>query len=315
MYGPLARAQASPRSLVRAALLTLAMPGLGHVYCGRARHGLLVWLGVLAVALGGAIFWARWFFLPDVALILGGVALLALDAVLIADLARWVRASGATYQLRPVNHPLTYVGVGLGLGALPVFIAATVLAHGYVGSARVETYAMFPAFLPGDAVLFDRAAYADRPPVNGELVVVRQGQRLRVARVIATAGQTVRLFDGRPSIVGRPIARRPLVDLNVPRFTPADRARLAGLDGYWEVNGGRQYVVTYAKGLQARQTVSLTLGPDEVFVLGDNRDARRGPLSQGRVPAANILGRPQCIWASTDSAADVRPGRAGLGVR
>ena len=272
-------------------------------------------MGVLCIALAAAVFWARWFFLPDVPLILGGVALLALDAVLIADLWRWIRQDGALYQLRPVNHPLTYIGVSLGLGALPVFVAATIIGHGYVGSTRVENYAMFPAFLPGDAVLFDRAAYADRAPANGELVVVRRGTELQVVRVIATGGQTVRLFDGRPSVIGRPIARRPLADLHVPRFADSDRARLADLDGFWEVNGARQYVVTYEKGLLARPTLSLTLAEGEFFVLGDNRDAMRQPLSNGRVRRTDILGRPQCIWASTDDSFGARPGRAGLGVR
>lgn len=295
--------------------MTLLMPGLGHVYCGRVRQGLLVWSGVLVIALAAAVFWARWFFLPDVPLILGGVALLALDAVLIADLWRWIRQAGALYQLRPVNHPLTYIGVSLGLGALPVFIAATVIGHGYVGSTRVDTYAMFPTFLPGDAVLFDRAAYADRAPGSGELVVIRRGLELRVARVIATGGQTVRLFDGRPSVVGRPIARRPLSDLHVPRFAIPERARLADLDGFWEVNGARQYVVTYAKGLQARPTLSLTLDADEIFVLSDNRDARRQPLADGRIRRVDVVGRPQCIWASEDASLGIRPGRAGLGVR
>lgn len=315
MYGPLARAHAAPRSWAWAAALTLLMPGLGHVYCGRVRHGLLVWAGVLAIALAAAVFWARWFFLPHVPLILGAVAVLALDAVLIADLRRWVRHAGALYQLRPVNHPLTYVGVALGLGALPVFVAASILARQYVGSTQLQTYAMFPAFLPGDAVLFDRAAFLDQEPTGGDLVVVRQGPTLRVARVIATPGQTVRIFDGRPSVVGQPIARRPLTGLHVPRFAPSDRLRLSGLDGFWEINGARRYVVTYAKDAQARPTLSLTLGADELLVLGDNRDATRESVQGGRVRRSDIVGQPRCIWASNDASEGPRPGRAGLGVR
>lgn len=298
-----------------ALLLTLLMPGLGHVYCGRVRQGLLLWAGVLAALLLGGAAWAHWLFLPTGPIALAALAWLALQAVLIADLRRWISAHGATYRLRPVNHPLTYVSVGLGLGALPVLLGVMLLGYGYVGSTPVRDWAMFPALLPGDAILFDRTAYLDAPPQPGELVVVERDHGLAVVRVIATGGQTVRLFDGRPTVVGRPIRRRPLTDLRVPRFARAERDRLAGLDGFAEENHRQRYVVTYSRALAPRPTRVVRLAADEIYVLGDNRDAAHEARVGGQVHLSAVRGRPRCIWASTNPVGRTRAGRPGLQVR
>lgn len=315
MYAALAHAPATPRRLWLAALLTVLQPGLGHVYCGRVRAGLAIWAAVLLAIAGATIFWVRWLFVPDVPLLVGGLAWIALDAVLIADLARWIRREGARYRLRPVNHPLAYLGVGLGLGALPLLVGGLVIAHGWVGSVELRSYAMFPSFLPGDAVLFDRMAYIERPPRPGELVVVAdETQRQHVGRVIATGGQRVRIFDGRPSVAGHPIRHAPLADLHVPRFAAPEQVRLAGLDGFLEENQAQRYPVTYRPEPVARPTLTVRLAADELYVLGDNRDAA-GARRLGRVSLSRVRGKPRCIWASRDARGRSRRGRAGLQVR
>lgn len=304
----------APRRLWLAALLTLLQPGLGHVYCGRVRAGLAVWATVLLALVAATAFWIGWLFLPDVPLLVGAVAWLALDAVLVADLRRWIARHGARYALRPVNHPLAYLGVGLGLGALPVLVGALLVGRAWVGSVELRGYAMFPSVLPGDSVLFDRTAYLDRTPRAGELVVIaEEGRPAWIARVIATGGQRVRLFDGRPTVAGHPIHHAPLVDLRVPRFGATEQARLARLDGFLEENQARRYPVTYRSDPQARPSLTVRLGADELYVLSDNRDAAGG--AGGRVPLGAVRGRPQCIWASRDAAGHRRPGRAGLQVR
>lgn len=306
---------AAPRIFWQALVLTLVMPGLGHVYCGRVRQGLLLWIGVLVALLLAGAAWAYWLFLPTGPIALAVCAWLTLQAVLIADLRRWIGRHGAVYRLRPVNHPLTYISVGLGLGALPILAGVVLLAYGYVGSAAVRGYEMFPGLLPGDSILFDRTAYVDQPPNSGELVVVEHGQTLAIGRVIAVGGQTVRLYDGRPTVVGRPIRRQPLNNLHVKRFETADATRLAGLSGFQEYNQQRRYIVTYSRDLRIRTTTSARLAADEIYVLGDNRDIGDKHLINGRIHLSAVRGRPQCIWGSTDARGDARVGRAGLEVR
>jgi type IV secretory pathway protease TraF len=146
-------------------------------------------------------------------------------------------------------------------------------------------------------------------------VVVELEHTLSIGRVIAVGGQTVRFFDGRPTIVGRPIRRRPLTDLRVPRFDTTQQARLAGLTGFAEENRQRRYIVTYSRELRTRPTASVRLAADEIYVLGDNRDAALKSSILGRIHLSAVRGRPHCIWASTDPSGAARAGRAGLQVR
>ena len=87
----------APRSFVVALILTLLMPGLGHVYCGELGRGLRYWVvSLLAVFLAFGS-WLRWLFVPWLPL---GVLLLAwafFVGVLAADLWRKVEEQGRGY--------------------------------------------------------------------------------------------------------------------------------------------------------------------------------------------------------------------------
>lgn len=366
-----ARSDHAPRLPGVAIALGLLMPGLGHLYCGRVRRGLLVWAGVLAALVGGLLAWARWLFVPLGPLTVAAGCYVALQIALIADVRRLVDAAGPDYRLRPINHGLSYLAVFLGLGVLPLVLTAAVIDRWMVGSVVVRDRAMFPQMLPGDRLLYDRGAYLAAPPRPGDLVVWGAGPHdERVARVIARAGETVHLRDGRPIIDGRSPSQVPLADMKVPRFDPADQARLDALAGFVEARasdtfggepavdrlaadprtadagrapgggapvadaadapavaesvvvgsplaGAARYVVTYDRA--ARRTggdpAPVTLSADEVYVLADNRDEALDARAFGRVPLAEVRGRPRHIWLSTAPGATLREGRFGLEVR
>lgn len=309
---------AAPRRFVVAALLSLLMPGLGHVYCGQVRAGLTIW-GVVLAAWGFCLLvWTRWIFAPLLPALVLCLAWGALQAVLVGDLWRLVRALGPGYRRGPINHGVAYVSVFLGLGVLPVGASLVFVARTQVGSVEVRSAAMFPHLLPGDRVLFDRTAYADEPPAVGALVVVEGSGGPMVVRVVAVAGQTVHLRDGRLVVDGQRLHQGPLERLQVPRFGGEEAARLAELEGFLEDNHGRRYVVTYDRGRSVRLRLEPppeVLKPGELYVVGDNRDAAVEDRWHGRVRQEAVLGQPRCIWASHDGRGVVRGGRAGLDLR
>ncbi len=308
----------APRSLWRAVALTLLMPGLGHIYCGQVRRGLAVWGAVLAALLVGLYAWARWMLVPVVPLVGAAFSWVLLQAALAGDLSRFVREHGAEYRVRPVNHPLAYVAAFLGLAVLPLVVGGVVTPTAWVGSVEVQTRGMFPHLLPGDRVLYDRTAYAARPPEAGDLVVVAWPPSGRlVARVVATGGRTVALREGRPIVDGRPIERGRVVGLRVPRFgSGRDAEDLEALSGYLERQGGNAYIVTYDRKRSLLDDPSpVVLRSDELYVLGDNRDEAVRLRHYGRVPTAAIHGRPRYVWASFDADGETREGRVGRELR
>ncbi len=314
---PLSPIDRRPRRLWLAALLTALMPGLGHIYCGRVRRGLLIWLALLVVTVAAVLAWTRWLFVPLGPLIVAGGAWLALQVVLWADLAGFVERHGADYRLRPVNHGLSYLAVFLGLAVLPLTVLGVVVERFMVSSVLVADGSMFPHLLPGDRVLFDRHAFDERPPQPGELVVVAADERPRVIRVVAAGGETVHLRDARPVIDGDEPAHEPVERLAVPRFGPDLRGRLDALRGFLERRGeAPPYVVTYDRVARRAgpDPAPASLAADEIFVLGDNRDEALSARAFGRVPLQAVQGRPRYIWVSSDDEG-LRPGRVGLEVR
>jgi signal peptidase I len=307
-----------PRRPGVALSLSLLMPGLGHLYCGELRLGVAIWLTALAAAVALPLAWARWLFVPLLPAAVLVAAWIALQVVLARDLLRRVRRDGQAYRLRPFNHPLTYLAFGLGLGVLPLYATWEVVTGAYVGSLDVADDAMFPQLLPGDRVVFDRAAFRGHAPAPGDLVVVAWPPGgPQVTRVIAAPGHTVHLREGRPVVDGEAVSRTPLEDLRVARFGEGpDAQKLSTLDGYEEQLGARHYVVTYDRLAEgADDPPPVTLGPTEIYVLGDNRYEALASHRYGRVPMEAVVGGPRYVWASVDPGGGVREGRIGCNVR
>ncbi|MCA9538821.1 MAG: hypothetical protein KC620_08030 [Myxococcales bacterium] len=306
-----------PRSLAIAWLLTLIMPGLGHIYCGLLVRGLVVWTAFFTACAVALLAWAHWLFMPFGPLVVATASWMALQMALLADLRRFIEGPGVAYQLRPVNHPVSYLGVLLGLGVLPVLIVALAVGNWMIGSVEVRSLAMFPKSLPGDHVLYERDDFAARPPVPGELIVLDAApEGPRIARVVAVGRGVVQLRDGRPLVDGRAFDRTPLDALRVPRFDAGEQARLDALVGYLESSLAGRYVVTFdrARSLDA-DPAPVTLAEDELFVLGDNRGVALAEGVYGKVRVGAIRGRPRSIWASYQLGAGMRSGRVGLAVR
>ena len=115
---------------------------------------------------------------------------------------------------------------------------------------------MRPHYLPGQYLLVSPTAYLRRPAHRGDTVVVRHPSlegRALLKRIIGLPGERVHLTEGRVLINGQPIEEPYLV-------------REGGGNPLWDLE--------------------WMLGPDEYFVLGDNRtdslDSRRlGPIKRG----------------------------------
>ncbi|MFZ4737930.1 MAG: signal peptidase I [Bradymonadia bacterium] len=303
----------SPRSLAVAIVLTLAMPGLGHVYCGELSRGLRLWMFAFLGLAGFLGAWLYWLFVPWVPLMAVLVAYALFLGWLVTDLHARVEATGPNYALGPANHAVVYLSLFLGLWAGPWLLGQHIARTIRVSAVVVEDEAMFPKLLAGDVVLVDRMAYRPSPPQAGDLVVLRRsGEGPRIARVIATGGHTVQLQSGRPVVDGEALAWEPLDELRVPNFGDGPLAlSLASLSGYVErAAAGLTYVVTYA-GRPPLDPAPVLLQSHELFVMSDNRGAEDADAIYARTTLDAILGRPRYVWASTSPDGELRASRVG----
>jgi signal peptidase I len=292
------------------------MPGLGHVYAGAAIRGVIIHLiGLVVSILVAAFTWhlGVFFLKPAIALVL----LFAYAQVWVAgDAMRLARKRGRRYLLRPYNNPLVYVGLVLGLLALPVWFLGQFATSYLVGDLVVRGSAAVPQLVAGDSIYYDRGAYASEEPERGDLVVVqRPDGEAQVLRVAGVPGDVVGVRHGAVVLNDVPVPQERLGTVALTGLVSSDD--VGQLIGFRESADSGPYEVFYDASAVLLDTGPVYVGSDQLFLLADNRtgqsvlDSRQlGPFSKDQV-----LGRPLYVWFSREPVTgDVRWSRIGLRV-
>lgn len=128
----------------------------------------------------------------------------------------------------------------------------------------VRGQSMDPSFENGDYLIIDELSYRFRQPARGEVIVFKYPQNASqrfIKRIIGLPGETVEIKDGRIIIYSQ--AGKQMLDES--DYLPTD--------------------------LKTSGEVKVTLGPNEYFVLGDNRNFSLDSRRFGSLPEENIIGR------------------------
>ncbi|OGR38322.1 MAG: signal peptidase I [Desulfovibrionales bacterium GWA2_65_9] len=260
-----------------AGLLSFLVPGLGQVYNGRTRRGLVL-LGLAAAwqVLGiGAAEAFRWW-----AVSLAGYFLLCCAAGLDA-----LRAAKTLQYFRPgpQNSPILYTGCAVALATVSLLAG---LAEGtFFPVYTVSQTSMRPTLRTGDRL---------RSQALGQRDIIRRGQLvvfeypsehslIFVKRVVGLPGEVVEVEDGLVYINGDPID-----------------------EGYYAVRN---------RASKSLDMPAARLAPDEYYVLGDNRYASFDSRSYGPVNRARMLATPLYIVYSVSDDGEWRSDRIGLPAR
>jgi signal peptidase I len=254
-----------------AALMGLAMPGLGQIYNGELIKGISYFVILQVVYVLGF----RWtVLLPDSALIVGAlctvIAVLAIYAFAIVDAYRKAERTEISYQPASYNRWYFYLASWL-LG----WILVSGAVFGYVRNNLIQAYriptaSMEPAILPGDRILADKTAYRRMAPHKGDVVVlVYPDDRSKnyIKRIEALPGETVTGADGTKK--------------EVPH-------------GYVEALAGE--TVTGANGTQKEVPHGY------VYVLGDNRENSYDSRQFGFIPLTDVVAKARQVYYSSGPA-------------
>jgi len=157
--------------------------------------------------------------------------------------------------------------VGIAL-FVAIVVRTFVLAH-----YQVEGQSMYSTLHPGDRVFVNKLSYRLHDPNRGDVVVLHEltgaTERDLIKRIIALPGETIEIDDCQVFIDGR--------RLDEPYLDP-------GVCTTW--NGSSN---------------SLTIGPDHVFVMGDNRNHSSDSRTLGPIPEHDLVGRAFVVfWPKSD---------------
>jgi signal peptidase I len=137
------------------------------------------------------------------------------------------------------------------------------VSHFVFESVQVIGPSMYPTLLDTDIYWIDKWAYAMGPPKPGDIIALKDpsGRGLDVKRIIAVPGQSVYISHGKVYVNGH-LLREP--------YLP-------------------QKELTFAYDKEADKFVCL--GPDQYFVMGDNRGNSCDSRTFGPIAREAILGR------------------------
>lgn len=287
-------------------IASLVSPGFGWALRGRFGRAVSVNLLLVGVWLVFAVLWVVFRFFPPLPMLWVSACWLMLILMNGWDAARLEHGEGVSQpSLVAVTALLLFTWL-LPIGGL-VLGSRALLATQY----DVDTNAMFPTLISGDAVLVDRVSYHLTTPRVGDVVLYRPAAdgMLHYGRLVAGPGQSVSVEDGRFSVDGEQYLQEPIRDDFRGSFEATTGASPELVNARFESNGQRVYAVSGAGGEGSSEHREYTLGDDEYFVLNDNRTYNGDSRVFGAVRADEILGRPLFVMSSADEVSSRRVGR------
>ena len=195
------------------------------------------------------------------------------------------------------------------LVTLVVAVVLALFVRSYIVTAyKVPTGSMQPTLKPGDFIFSSRMSYGSPLPLvdhvispalpeRGDLVVFTYPQQKNISyvkRVVALPGDRVQVVDGRLIINEVP------VEYEMGDDHSGDNPNPEMFEIYREKMADHSHSVIFQKESSENNFGPLVVPPDEVFLLGDNRDASDDSRYWGTVPVGNLVGKVFLVWLSLD---------------
>ena len=280
-----------PRNPWIAALLSLALPGLGQFYNGELNKAFWLFLGYVLIGCFPGVTIAA-LYVPAALML----PLLVISAVLtfglwgFAILDAWRGAARRqVYTRREWQVSGLYVLLLLAGSAVILMLVAEVRQH-MVQTFNIPTSAMQPGILRGDWLFADKryncpgcktaVAIGD----IGIFVFPNDRTQYYIKRVIGLPGDHVSITSHDVVVNNR--------SLSMSEATEGDFLVVT------EQAGPHSWRVQWKKGAPSRD-FDVVVPPGQIFLLGDNRDLSTNSRQFGTVPLSDLVGNARQIWFSS----------------
>ncbi len=272
-------------------MLTLLTRGLGHLYAGKPKRGVILFVIEQLLVVGfsiSALAYTHDIYSLGLLIVVG----IGFGIFCIFDAMKNARAKQEHYELAKYNRWFVYAAyfIVLSLGVSP--LVSRGVKTNLVQAYKIPSAAMAPTVMIGDHILVDKRESA-KAPQRGDLIIFEypvDPTKDFLKRVVAIGGDTVEIKDKKLFINGAPAAE--------------------------------PYAVHYeADIIPAAQKPRDNLAPQVVpaasyFVMGDNRDRSYDSRFWGFVPQEKVKGGVKNIyWSWDQEKGAVRWERIGMKVR
>ena len=294
------------KRIVRVAvMLSLIMPGLGEVYCGKLSKGLfLTFLNIIPIPLILGLF-----LLSDSLMLAPITVLLVLfgfsvQVYSMVDSSLLAKRAGSDYQLKEYNRWYVYLFLILTISG------GTIGSGLYLRDQCLEAFSVpsascYPNIIPGDRILANKNAYNKTDPHRGDIVIFINPENRHskfIKRVVAIAGDTVEMKNNELYINDQKLELKKLSDSAMDKIHLAHSENTIG-DLYQETNGNEQYNILLSdkSETEIHDFEKIVVPQNYCFVLGDNRNNSYDSRNFGCIHLATIIGRADFVyWPAKD---------------
>ena len=292
------------RSAIIAAIISLLFPGLGHIYSGSPKRGIILytlsWILLIVVILSGVLSTFKGL-VVFICLGIGYIIFIAVDAFLIAR-------KQTDYELKSYNKWYIYLIYAIFVLFIPEIIFPITQNLGYK-PYHIPAGSMIPTLNIGDQIMVDMKHYKKNHPKRGDIIVFelpededepeRKGL-YSIKRVIGLPGDIIDI-KGRGLIINNKKVDQQFLSA----FSLINNELSINADKYLETVSDRNFEVIYVKGLDSmikgKLEYPITVPENHLFILGDNRDNSYDSRFWKFLPKENILGKPKYIYYSSES--------------
>jgi len=187
---------------------------------------------------------------------------------------------------------------------------------------RIPSGSMIPSLMIGDYILVDKKAYGLRLPFSesfeggiflnertdpkrGDIVVFKYPENPRlnyIKRVIGLPGDTVEMRENRWLINGVAEEVHGPFEILDPHQEIESRFLEQGIVEYHSRLDDQEYRFFKKRNEEAPSTIGkIIIGPDEFFMVGDNRDFSQDSRHWGSVHRSLIRGKAIFVWLNLTS--------------
>lgn len=227
--------------------------------------------------------------------------------------------------------------LSLGIAFLVVFAIRSSVVEAF----KIPSGSMIPTLFVGDHIFVSKFAYGFKipfsdlvfdepvyilkrdPPKRGDIIVFKfpRDESLHyIKRVVGVPGDTVEIRSKQLYVNGALVGREPLAASDVDRFfAKNDDAKYtpAEFDLFTEdLTGVKHTIMVQKNSYLDDDRPPFQIGPENLFVMGDNRDFSNDSRFWGTVPFRNVKGKAFIIWLSvwfnfSDGSVSFHPERIG----
>jgi signal peptidase I len=260
------------RKPILAAILSFITPGLGQLYNGQLKKGIVFYLLIFLLSVLLAVTGLQYQFYGLLALIICGIS-----AELVVSAEAFFEARKIKeITLNPFNkwyYYLLIVLLSIGID----YITSDIIKKDLLGIKEytIPSGSMIPTLLIGDHLIIDLKHYKRVPPKKGDIIVFKSHEdpsKVFLKRIVGTEGDILESKDKTIYINGNVLAEHYVVhnDLQTKPLNSSPRDNFG----------------------------PLTIPSGKVFVMGDNRDQSYDSRFSGYVDNTEIIGKVLYIYWS-----------------